>query len=172
MKIITRDRYLNRLVQKGFKVAICDQLEDPKFAKGLVKRGVTRVITAGTLTEANLLQQNSNNYICAVHKDEKSDLYGFSYTDISTGEFKTTQAPLNLIMAELARLNPSEIVAAGLKQDIKPFQIVPDEVINLPEEITKKYNCSKIPASVFEPQFAENNLTAVFKTKSLESFGY
>ncbi len=166
------DAYLEKLVQKNYKVAICDQLEDPKFAKGLVKRGVTRVITAGTLTESNLLKQNSNNYICAIYKDEKNDLFGFAYTDISTGEFKTTQAPLNLIMAELARLNPSEIVAPSLKQDIKPFQIVPDEVINLPDEITKRYNCSKIPASVFETSFAENNLKTVFQTKSLESFGY
>lgn len=166
------DGYLEKLVQKNYKVAICDQLEDPKFAKGLVKRGVTRVITAGTLTESNLLQQNSNNYICAIYKDEKNDLYGFSYTDISTGEFKVTQAKLNMIMAELARLNPSEIVAPSLKQDIKPFQIVPDEVINLPDEILKRYNCSKIPASVFETSFAENNLKTVFKTKSLESFGY
>ncbi len=166
------DGYLEKLVQKNFKVAICDQLEDPKFAKGLVKRGVTRVITAGTLTESNLLNQNSNNYICAIYQDEKSDLFGFSYTDISTGEFKTTQAPLNLIMAELARLNPSEIVAPAIRQEIKPFQIVPDEVINLPEEITKRYNCSKIPEGVFEPSFAENNLKTVFKTKSLESFGY
>jgi len=166
------DSYLEKLVQKSYKVAICDQLEDPKFAKGLVKRGVTRVITAGTLTESNLLNQNSNNYICAIYKDEKQDIYGFSYTDISTGEFKTTQANLNLILAELARLNPAEIVAPGLKQDIKPFQIVPDEVINLPEEITKKYNCSKIPASVFEQNFAENNLKTIFKTQSLESFGY
>ena len=166
------DSYLEKLVQKNFKVAICDQLEDPKFAKGLVKRGVTRVITAGTLTESNLLNQNSNNYICAIYQDEKSDLFGFSYTDISTGEFKVTQASLNLIMAELARLNPSEIVAPSQKQDIKPFQIVPDEVINLPDEITKRYNCSKIPPSVFEPMFAENNLKQVFKTQSLESFGY
>ena len=75
-------------------------------------------------------------------------------------------------MAELARLNPSEIVAPSLKQDIKPFQIVPDEVINLPDEITKRYNCSKIPASVFETNFAETNLKTVFKTQSLESFGY
>ena len=166
------DAYLEKLVQKNYKVAICDQLEDPKFAKGLVKRGVTRVITAGTLTESNLLNQNSNNYICAIYKDEKQDIYGFSYTDISTGEFKTTQANLNLILAELARLSPSEIVAPSFKQDIKPFQIVPDEVINLPEEITKKYNCSKIPASVFEQNFAENNLKTIFKTQSLESFGY
>ena len=166
------DGYLEKLVQKNYKVAICDQLEDPKFAKGLVKRGVTRVITPGTITESNLLNQNSNNYICSILKDEKSDLYGFAYTDISTGEFKTTQAALNLIMAELARLNPSEIVAPALKQEIKPFQIVPDEVVNLPEEITKKYNCSKIPASVYEVNFAENNLKTVFNTQSLESFGY
>lgn len=71
------DSYLEKLVQKNFKVAICDQLEDPKFAKGLVKRGVTRVITAGTLTESNLLNQNSNNYICAIYQDEKSELFGF-----------------------------------------------------------------------------------------------
>ena len=166
------DAYLQKLVQKNYKVIICDQLEDPKFAKGLVKRGVTRIITAGTLTESNLLNQNSNNYICAIYKDNKKDLYGFAYTDISTGEFKTTQASLNLIMAELARLNPSEIVAPSLKQDIKPFQIVPDEVVDLPEEITKKYNCSKIPPSVFEENFAQNNLKTVFKTASLESFGY
>lgn len=164
--------YLEKLVQKNYKVAICEQLEDPKFAKGLVKRGIVRIVTAGTLTESNLLKQNSNNYICAIYKDEKTDLFGFSYTDISTGEFKTTQAPLNLIMAELARLNPSEIVAPSLKQDIKPFQIVPDEVINLPDEITKRYNCSKIPASVFETNFAETNLKTVLKTQSLESFGY
>lgn len=166
------DTYLEKLVQKNYKVAICDQLEDPKFSSGLVKRGITRVITAGTLTESNLLNQNSNNYICAIYKDEKTGIYGFAYTDISTGEFKTTQAPLNLILTELARLSPSEIVAPSLRQDIKPFQIVPDEVINLPEEITKKYNCSKIPSSVFEPSFAQKNLKSVFKTQSLESFGY
>ena len=168
------DAYLQKLVQKNYKVVICDQLEDPKFVKAgqVVKRGVTRVLTPGTLTESNLLKQNSNNYICAIYKDNKKDLFGFSYTDISTGEFKTTQAPLNLIMAELARLNPSEIVAPSLKQDIKPFQIVADEVVNLPDEITKKYNCSKIPPSVFEENFASNNLKTVFKTTSLESFGY
>ncbi|HIS35566.1 TPA: DNA mismatch repair protein MutS [Candidatus Scatousia excrementigallinarum] len=164
--------YLERLVSKNIKVAICDQLEDPKFAKGLVKRGVTRVITAGTLTESDFLKQNSNNYICAMFKDEKSDLYGFSYADISTGEFKTTQAPLSLIMAELTRINPAEIIAPSVAQKVMPFQIVPEEKIDLPEKIQKLYNCSKIPASVFETQFAQNNLKAIFQTKSLESFGF
>lgn len=164
--------YLERLVNKNIKVAICDQLEDPKFAKGLVKRGVTRVITAGTLTESDFLKQNSNNYICAMFKDEKSDTYGFAYADISTGEFKTTQAPLNLITAELARIMPAEIIAPSVAQKVMPFQIVPDEKIDLPERIQKLYNCSKIPASVFDTQFAENNLKAIFQTKSLESFGF
>ena len=166
------DNYIEKLVQKNIKVAICEQLEDPKFAKNLVKRGVTRIITAGTITESNFLNQNSNNYICAIYKDEKSDVYGFAYTDISTGEFKTTQASLELIQAELARLNPAEIVAPAVREEIKPFQIVPDEKVNLPECITKVYNCSKIPASVFEVSFAENNLKAVFETKSLEAFGF
>ena len=166
------DNYIEKLVQKNIKVAICEQLEDPKFAKNLVKRGVTRIITAGTITESNFLNQNSNNYICAIYKDEKSDVYGFAYTDISTGEFKTTQASLELIQAELARLNPAEIVAPAVREEIKPFQIVPDEKVNLPECITKVYNCSKIPASVFEISFAENNLKAVFETKSLEAFGF
>lgn len=164
--------YLEKLVQKNIKVAICDQLEEPKFAKGLVKRGVTRVITAGTLTESDFLKQNSNNYICAMFKDEKSDLYGFAYADISTGEFKTTQAPLNLIMAELTRISPAEIIAPSVAQKIMPFQIVPEEKIDLPEHIQKLYNCSKIPSNVFNLQFAENNLKAVFETKSLESFGF
>lgn len=164
--------YLEKLVSKNIKVAICDQLEDPKFAKGLVKRGVTRVITAGTLTESDFLKQNSNNYICAMFKDEKNEDYGFAYADISTGEFKTTQASLNLIMAELARINPAEIIAPSLAQKVQPFQIVPEEKIDLPENIQKMYNCSKIPSNVFSAEFSSNNLKAVFETQSLEAFGY
>lgn len=166
------NNYIEKLVQRNIKVAICDQLEDPKFAKGLVKRGITRIITAGTITESNFLEKNSNNYICAVFKDEKSDNYGFAYTDISTGEFKTTQASQDLIVAELARLKPAEVVGPSVRAEIKPFQIVPDEKLNLPDIITKNYNCSKIPTSVFETSFAENNLKAVFEVATLEAFGY
>lgn len=166
------NNYLEKLVQKNFKVIICDQLEDPKQAKGLIKRGVTRIVTSGTLTESDLLEKNSNNYICALFKDEKSGQFGFSYADISTGEFKTTQAPLNLILSELTRISPAEVIAPSIRGEIKPFQIVPDEKINLPEEITKLYNCSKIPESVFDENFAESNLKAVFQTQSLEAFGF
>src|SRR5574344_93940 len=166
------DTYLQKLIEKNFKVAICEQLEDPKMCKGIVDRGVVRLVTAGTLTESNLLKQNSNNYICAILKDKKSDIYGFAYTDISTGEFKTTQAPLNMIMTELARLQPAEVIAPSVAQKVLPFQIVPEEKIDLPQEITNLYNCSKVPQSVFERDFAVNNLKTVFKTNSLEAFGY
>ncbi len=164
--------YLEKLVEKNYKIAICEQLEDPKQAKGLVKRGITRIITAGTLTESDFLKQNTNNYICALYKDEKSGEYGFAYADISTGEFKVTQAPLNLVMAELSRIVPVEIVAPAVNQKLMPFQIVPEQKVDLPEEIQKLYNCSKIPANVFDLNFAQNNLKAVFEASTLESFGF
>ena len=166
------DGYLEKLVQKNIKVAVCEQLEDPKFAKGIVKRGVTRVITAGTITESNLLDKNKNNYICALFKDDKSDNYGFAYTDISTGEFKVSQAPYNLILSELARINPSEIIAPSKQQKLMPFQIVPEESVDLPEEITANYNCSKVPQSVFAENFAKNNLKAALKLQTLDGLGY
>lgn len=166
------DNYLEKLVEKNYKVAICEQLEDPKETKGLVKRGVTRLVTKGTLTESNLLEKTSNNYICALFEDKKNEIWGFAYTDVSTGEFKVTQASLNMILSELARISPSEIIAPSVAQKIMPFQIVPEEKIDLPEEILNSYNCSKIPSSVFEKNFALNNLKTVFKTNSLESFGY
>lgn len=164
--------YLEKLVQKNIRVALCDQLEDPKFAKGLVKRGVTRIITSGTLTESDFLKQNTNNYIAAMFKDDKSELYGFAYSDISTGEFKVTQAPLNLLMSELARIAPAEIVAPAIRGEIKPFQIVPEERADLPDVIVKTYNCSKIPASVFDFSMSDSNLKAVFTPASLTAFGY
>lgn len=164
--------YLEKLVQKNIRVALCDQLEDPKFAKGLVKRGVTRIITSGTLTESDFLKQNTNNYIAAMFKDDKSELYGFAYSDISTGEFKVTQAPLNLLMSELARTAPAEIVAPAVRGEIKPFQIVPEERADLPDVIVKTYNCSKIPASVFDFSMSDSNLKAVFTPASLTAFGY
>ena len=164
--------YLEKLVQKNIKVAMCDQLEDPKFAKGLVKRGVTRIITSGTLTESDFLKQNTNNYIAAMFKDEKSDIYGFAYSDISTGEFKVTQAPLNLLISELARLQPAEIVAPAIRGEIKPFQIVPEEKIDLPEGIVKTYNCSKIPPNVFDFSMTDANLKAIFTPAALAAFGY
>ena len=162
--------YLEKLVAKDIKVAICEQLEDPKQAKGIVKRGVVRIITAGTLIESNFLNQNSNNYICAVFKEK--DLWGFAYTDISTGEFKATQVNYDTLLTELARIQPAEIVAPAKKLKLQPFQIVPEETADLPDEILNNYNCSKVPANIFNDDFAQNNLKQVFKLTNLDAIGY
>ena len=166
------DGYLEKLVSKDIKIAICEQLEDPKLTKDIVKRGVVRIITAGTLLESNFLNQSSNNYMCAIFESKRDSKWGFAYTDISTGEFKASQMDYETILTELARIQPSEIIAPAKKMKIQPFQIVPEETVDLPEEITGNYNCSKVPEKVFEENFAKNNLKNVFKLSNLDSIGY
>ena len=164
------DNYLRKLIEKGIKVAICEQLEDPKQAKGIVKRGLVRVVTPGTIIENDYLEKNSNNYICAMF--EEKGTYGFAYSDISTGEFKVTQGELDLIKSELARLKPSEIIGPSIAQKAMPFQIVPDEKLNLPEFITSNYRCSKVPAKIFDTEFAKNNLKAALNLTTLDTLGF
>jgi DNA mismatch repair protein MutS len=113
------DRYLARLVKKGFKVAVCDQVEDPKFAKGLVKRKVTRVVTPGTLVEDALLDAKSNNYLVAALGGEP--VAGVGVVDVSTGEFLVTEIPadagLAKVVEEVARLCPAEcLVPEGMDE--------------------------------------------------------
>lgn len=166
--------YLEKLVAKDIKVAICEQLEDPKQAKGIVKRGVVRIITAGTLLESNFLNQNSNNYMCAVLKESKGkeDKWGLAYTDISTGEFKATSLNYETLLTELARIQPAEIVAQAKKLKLQPFQIVPEETVDLPDDILSCYNCSKVPQNVFDENLAKENLKQVFKISDLSAIGY
>ena len=166
------DNYLPKLLEKGHKISICEQMEDPATAKGLVKRDIVKTITAGTLTETNLLKSNVNNYLAAVVKDKKSELYGFAYTDISTGEFKVTQTNFEQLLSELSRIKPSEIVVPKISQKVLPFQIVGDEKIDLPEEIVQNYNCSKISYAAFDEERAQKNIKEVFKTESAETFGF
>ncbi len=102
--------YLAKLLNKGYKVAICEQVEDPKQAKGIVKREVIRVITPGTIIEDQLLKEKSNNYLAAIAED--GAFLGLAYVDLSTGEFMTTQLPKSqpqLLAAELTRIKPAEI---------------------------------------------------------------
>ncbi len=164
------DGYLEKLVAKDIKVAICEQLEDPKLAKGIVKRGVVRIITAGTIIESNFLNQSSNNYICALFQE--NNLWGLAYADISTGEFKASQLSYETVLTELVRIRPAEIIAPAKKMKLQPFQIVPEEQVDLPDEIVDNYNCSKVPANVFDSEFAKNNLKQVFKITNLDALGY
>ncbi len=170
------DGYLEKLVAKDMKIAICEQLEDPKLAKGIVKRGVVRIITPGTIIEGNFLNQSSNNYLCACFKEKRGktseEKWGFAYTDISTGEFKATQLNYETLLTELVRIQPSEIIAPVKKMKLQPFQIVPEETVDLPDEIIHNYNCSKVPEKVFEENFAAENLKQVFKITDLDAIGY
>lgn len=100
--------YIQRLVAKGYKVAVCEQLEDPKDAKGLVDRGVVRVVTAGTLTDENMLDEKKNNYLCIIYKDKG---YGIAFCDISTAEVYVTGVNTkDEAVNEIVRYLPSEIV--------------------------------------------------------------
>ena len=91
------DIYLPKLIHFGYKVAICDQLEDPAKAKGLVKRGVTEYVTPGLATQDAFLDKKRNNYLSAIFYDKKKDQYGVSFLDFSTGDFKTTQGTKDFI---------------------------------------------------------------------------
>ena len=107
------EMYIARLVQKGFKVAICEQVEDPKQAKGIVKREVIRVITPGTVIESNLLDEKKNNYIMSIYK--KGLYFGIAVCDVSTGEFYSAKIDnennFEKLLDEISRFGPAEIVA-------------------------------------------------------------
>lgn len=106
------DSYVDILIDKGYKVAICEQMEDPKKAKGMVKRAVTRLVTPGTQMDLNGDQARNNNYLTAI--SEKSGLFNLAYTDLSTGELKTTTFDsVNGVLNELSNLQSKEVVSAG-----------------------------------------------------------
>ena len=108
--------YISRLIAKGYKVAICEQLEDPKKAKGIVKRGVIRVVTPGTLVDSNMLEERKNNFIMSIYKS--GIYYGISICDISTGEFYSAEIKDNynfpMLLDEIARYSPSELVVNSI----------------------------------------------------------
>ncbi len=123
------DNYLARLIEKGYKVAICEQMEDPKLAKGLVKREVIRVITPGTIMEDNMLEKKKHNYLAACWREENrnKDAFGLAYTDISTGEFAVSELRgeylWDTLADELNRINPAELILPQNIYDEEFFQI-------------------------------------------------
>ena len=113
------EMYIAKLVAKGYKVAICEQLEDPKKIKGIVKRGVIRVVTPGTIVESNMLEERKNNYIMSIFKS--GIYYGISICDISTGEFYSAEIKDNynfpMLLDEIARYTPRELVINSMMKD-------------------------------------------------------
>jgi DNA mismatch repair protein MutS len=105
--------YIARLIQRGYRVAICDQMEDPRFAKKLVKREITRIVTPGTVTEPSLLRSRENNYLAAVAMD--AGRAGIAHVDVSTGEFRVTEVDSSEVTAALEQVGAREVlVPAGL----------------------------------------------------------
>src|SRR6187401_1671929 len=102
------DTYLHKLVKAGYRVAICDQLEDPKLVKGIVKRGVTEMITPGVATNDKLLEHNRNNFLCGFHFNEAK--FGLAFLDISTGEFFIAEGDKEYADKLLQSFQPAEIV--------------------------------------------------------------
>lgn len=151
------DTYLHKLVKAGYRVAVCDQLEDPKAAKGIVKRGVTELVTPGVATNDKLLEHNSNNFLAAIHFTE--EVLGIAFLDISTGEFFVAEGNLEYIEKLVQTLKPAEIIFQRNQQ--KKFK----EIFG-----TKIYTYT-LESWIFEEGFATESLLKHFQTHSLKGFG-
>ena len=162
--------YLARLIRRGHKVAICEQLSDPSSAKGLVDRDVVRVVTPGTVFEAGLLDQKSNNYLAAVIETDTGA--GLAYVDISTGEFRATQLDLDAVTPELERIGPAEVLTPGPERQFKQFD--ESEGINLPtgsQQAGRFYVDTPIEPSSFGLDHGTRSLLDLYGILSLESLG-
>jgi DNA mismatch repair protein MutS len=151
------DTYLHKLVKAGFRVAICDQLEDPKAAKGIVKRGVTELVTPGIATHDKLLEHNSNNFLCGIHFGDK--INGISFLDISTGEFFVAEGDQDYTDKLLQTFQPAEVIFQKGKQEY--FQ----------ETFGKKFYVYCLDHWIFDHRYALDGLTRHFGTHSLKGFG-
>ncbi len=149
--------YLPKLVRAGERVAICDQLEDPKQTKKIVKRGVTELVTPGVALNDDILHSKSNNFLCAVHFDKK--YIGVAFLDISTGEFLTSQGDAEYIDKLLQNFNPSEVLIS--KQSRKDFT----------EIFGNDFHTFYLEDWVFQADYAHETLTKHFNTKTLKGFG-
>ncbi|MEZ0535824.1 DNA mismatch repair protein MutS [Caldicellulosiruptoraceae bacterium PP1] len=114
--------YISKLIEKGYKVAICEQVEDPKLAKGIVKREITRIITPGTFIDENQFDNKKNNYVCCIIKN--NNFYGIAFCDISTGELLATEfyEDKSLLLNEIGKFNPKEILIDD--QDVTNVEII------------------------------------------------
>lgn len=139
--------YIGRLVAKGYKVAICEQVEDPKFAKGIVKRDVIKVITPGTYTDSSFVEETKNNYIMTIYADLERNRCSLAITDISTGDFLATEGELEkgVILDEISKFNPKEIILL----DSLDQELIKDITLTTPALISRK------PIEYFEENFEE-----------------
>lgn len=151
------DTYLPKLVRAGYRVAICEQLEDPKLTKTIVKRGVTELITPGVAINDKMLDHKSNNYLASVYFDKNA--WGVAFVDVSTGDFFCTQGNKNYIENTLQSFKPAEIILS--KKLVKEFK----------EEISSQFYLYGLDEWIYQYPFCNENLLKHFETTSLKGFG-
>ena len=151
------ENYLPKLVKAGHRVAICDQLEDPKLTKKIVKRGVTEIVTPGIVINDGVLDQKKNNYLASIYF-EKNEC-GISFLDVSTGDFYISQGDFKLIDQLISNFSPNEILVS------KPSKNKFNELIG------STYNIYPLDDWVFDSSYSKNKLLDHFDTKSLKGFG-
>ena len=151
------DIYLPKLVKSGLRVAICDQLEDPKLTKTIVKRGVTELVTPGVSYNDKILEQRENNFLASVNLDAKTS--GISFLDVSTGEFYLAQGSIEYIDKLIQTFRPSEIIVQKNKRQ------------KFCELFGNKYYINTFEDWVFTSEFANDILLKHFQTTSLKGFG-
>jgi len=151
------DKYLPKLVRAGQRVAICEQLEDPKLTKKIVKRGITELVTPGVSLNDNVLEHKENNFLAAVHIEHK--IVGLSFLDISTGEFITAEGSYDYIDQLLGSFQPKEVLIEKSKQQI------------FIELFGSKFLTFKLDDWVFSEETANDRLLKHFETSSLKGFG-
>jgi len=164
----SHEQYLQNLIRAGYKVAVCEQLEDPAEAKkrgskSVVKRGVTRLVTAGTLTEDALLEAGQNNFLCAVARVRgEGDELGLAWADMSTGEFRVSLVSVLGLSAELSRLDPREIlVPQPLFDDAAFFDLWSDYGAKV----------TVLPPARFDSGAGEERLKTLYEVKTLDGIG-
>lgn len=162
------DSYVQKLLEKNFKVAICEQVEDPAQAKGLVERRVTRVISSGTIADQAYLKPQENNFLGAAWFQPKRKIWGLAYCDVTTGEFFATELPDETFLSELDRVKPSELLVQGKR---RKGVIVDDWVPDVPRAIEDNYACTPIQKEGFEIKRATARIQQWFNLNNLESFG-
>jgi DNA mismatch repair protein MutS len=151
------DTYLHKLVKAGYRVAICDQLEDPKLAKGIVKRGVTELVTPGVAMNDKLLEHNTNNFLCGIHFSEEK--HGIAFLDISTGEFFVAEGNTEYVDKLLQTLKPAEVVFQKNQQ--KFFK----------ESFGARFYTYPLESWIFDEAYGEEQLLKQFGTHSLKGYG-
>ncbi|MBM3184805.1 MAG: DNA mismatch repair protein MutS [Bacteroidetes bacterium] len=151
------DTYLPKLVRAGQRVAICDQLEDPKMTKTIVKRGVTELVSPGVSFNDQVLEQGKNNFLCAIHFGK--DQLGVAFLDVSTGEFLVAEGNKEYIDKLISSFEPSEIIFQ--KHRTKDFQT----------QFSENYYTFRLEDWAFTEEFAEESLNKHFGTKNLKGFG-